>query len=85
MSTPASSPLDASLRQLLTYVRRLSDGYTPGTQAAEAALALDVPEAFVEALFVSARTRGFLKPDYLGRGRLRWTVSATGDRFVEQD
>lgn len=85
MSTPPSpSPLDASLRQLLTYVRRLNDGYTPGAQTAEAARELDVPEAFVEALFVSARTRGLLKPNYFGRGRLRWTVSATGDRFVEQ-
>ncbi len=84
MTTSTSpSPLDASLRRLLTVVRQLGDGFTPGPQTANVARELDVPEAFIEALFVSARTRGLLKPIYLGRGRSRWTVSATGDRFVE--
>lgn len=86
-STPSSptspSPLDASLRRLLTVVRGLNDGFVPGAESSDVARALDVPEAFVEALFVSARTRGLLKPNYLGRGRLRWTVSATGERFLE--
>ncbi|MBA2247518.1 MAG: hypothetical protein H0W23_05270 [Chloroflexia bacterium] len=83
-STPASpSPLDASLLRLLTVIRTLDEGFTPGPLTADVARALDVPEAFVDALFVSARTRGLLKPNYLGRGRLRWAVSATGDRFVE--
>lgn len=57
----------------------------PGTQTADVARELDVPDAFVEALFVSARTRGLLKPTYFGRGRPRWTVAATGDRFLESD
>jgi hypothetical protein len=82
-ATASPSPLDASLRRLLAYVQQLENGFTPGAQIAEVAHDLDVPEAFVEALFVSARTRGLLKPNHLGRGRLRWTVSAIGDRFVE--
>lgn len=85
MSTAASpSPLDPSLRRLLSFVQQLDDGFTPGAQNADAARELEVPEAFVDALFVSARTRGLLKPHYVGRNRLRWTVSATGERFVEQ-
>jgi hypothetical protein len=83
-STLTPSPLDPALRRLLEYVQTLDNGFTPGTQTTEVARELDVPEAFVEALFVSARTRGLLKPIYPGRGRLRWTVSATGDRMVER-
>lgn len=44
---------------------------------------LDIPEAFLEALFTSARTRGLLKPIPLARAKLRWTISATGERFLE--
>lgn len=83
-TTTTPSPLDASLRRLLAVIRNMSDGFTLGTQTADIARTLDMPEAFIEALFVSARTRGLLKPTYAGRGRVRWTVSATGDRFLEQ-
>lgn len=82
-TTTSPSPLDASLRRLLAVIRDMSDGFALGAQTAEVARTLDVPDAFIEALFVSARTRGLLKPIYAGRGRVRWTVSATGDRFLE--
>jgi hypothetical protein len=82
-SPPSPSPLDDGLRQFLRHVRDTKSGFSPGRQSREAAAALDLPEAFVEALFTSARTRGLLKPDPLGRGKLRWTVSAMGERFLE--
>lgn len=83
--SPAStSPLDEGLRRFLSLVRDLPSGFVPGQQSSDVAASLDVPEAFVEALFTSARTRGLVKPNPLNRSRLRWTVSATGDRFLEQ-
>lgn len=82
-SSPNPSPLDNGLLRFLRQVRGLESGFHPGLQSREIAVILDIPEAFVDALFTSARTRGLLKPNPLGRGRLRWTVSATGERFLE--
>lgn len=82
-SLPRSSPLDEELRLFLRHVRQIQSGFSPGRQSREVASKLDVPDAFVEALFTSARTRGLLKPIPGNRGRLRWTVSATGERFLE--
>ncbi len=82
-SPPSPSPLDEELRLFLRHVREIESGFSPGRQSGDVAEILDIPEAFVEALFTSARTRGLLKPIPLGRGRLRWTVSATGERFLE--
>lgn len=43
---------------------------------------LDIPRAFVDALFTSARTRGLIKPMY-GRGnKIRWAVSPVGEAIV---
>lgn len=81
---PASSPLDDGLRRFLRHVRDDDARFSPGRQSREAAETLNVPEAFVEALFTSARTRGLLKPVPLGRGRVRWAVSALGERFLEE-
>ncbi len=82
-SPPSPSPLDEGLQLLLRHVRGLESGFSPGRLSREAAETLDIPEAFVEALFTSARTRGLLKPIPFGRGSLRWTISATGERFLE--
>lgn len=81
---PTSSPLDDGLRRFLLHVRNDDAGFSPGRQSREAAVTLNVPEAFVEALFTSARTRGLLKPVPLGRGKIRWAVSALGERFIEE-
>lgn len=80
---PNSSPLDEQLRRFLNHVRELDAGFSPGRQSRDVASRLDIPEAFVEALFISARARGLLKPIPFNRGRLRWSVSATGERFLQ--
>ena len=82
-SPPSPSPLDDGLRELLRHIRGTRSGFCPGRQTREAAAKLEIPEPFVEALFTSARTRGLLKPNPLGRGKLMWTISATGERFLE--
>lgn len=81
-ATP-TSPLDIFLRDFLRHIRDAENGFSTGQPVQVAAAALDLPDAFVEALFVSARTRGFLKPHPVGRNRYRWTVSAPGERFAE--
>lgn len=82
-SPPSPSPLDDGLNLFLRHVRDIESGFNPGSQSDEAAAILDIPEAFVEALFTSARARGLVKPIPSGRGRLRWTISAMGERFLE--
>ena len=78
------SPLDAYVASFLRSLNRLPDGYSPVVDAADVAAACDVVPAFVEALFVSARTRGFIQPFRAKRakGRYRWQVSSRGHKWL---
>jgi hypothetical protein len=81
---PLHSPLDSYLARFLHEVGTRDGGYQPGLESMEVADALDVPRAFVNALFTSAQTRGLLKPIY-GRGAtVRWAVSPTGHDLVNR-
>ncbi len=74
----AASPLDPFLARFLHEVGASSDGFQPGAESKVMADRLDVPLAFIDALFTSARMRGLLKPAY-GRGsRIRWQLSPAG-------
>jgi hypothetical protein len=79
-----SSPLDAMMYRFLGYVQSLPNGFMTGAQFAEAAAAIDLPDALIEALFTSASTRGLIGPDFNARGRTRWILSARGKAFLER-
>ena len=78
------SPLDAYVAGFLRSLDQLPDGYSPVVVAASVAEACDVVPAFVEALFVSARTRGFIQPYRAksAKGRYRWQVSSRGHKWL---
>src|SRR5262245_18993792 len=78
------SPLDAYVARFLRSLDRLPDGYSPVVESADVAEACDVVPAFVEALFVSARTRGFIQPFRAksAKGRYRWQVSNRGQKWL---
>ncbi len=77
-----ASPLDPFLVRFLSLLQTLEDGYQPGPETGELAISLDLPRAFVDALFTSARARGLVKPMY-GRGsKIRWVISNSGDSLV---
>lgn len=81
-TSQSSSPLDRFLVEFLTMVSASDAGFQPGPESATLATRMDTPQAFVDALFTSARTRGLLKPKY-GRGnKIRWTVSPAGEAFL---
>ena len=79
------SPLDPFLDPFLRAIGALPEGYAPASHGKRVAAALDVPPAFAEALFASARARGLLEPYRVrqARGRPRWRVSARGRRWLE--
>ncbi len=78
------SPLDPFLREFLVIVDSNESGFQPGPQSAKLASRMGTPQAFVDALFTSARTRGLLKPMY-GRGtKIRWGVSPRGRDFIHE-
>lgn len=80
--SPASSPLDPYLARFLQAVRESGDGVQPGAGSRAIVESLDLPAAFVDVLFTSARTRGLLKPQY-GRGnKIRWDVSRSGEALI---
>jgi len=83
--THSPSPLDPFLVRFLAVVDAGDTGFQPGPESDELAARLDVPRAFVDALFTSARTRGLLRPKY-GRGnKIRWAVSPLGADFLRRD
>ena len=86
MST-ARSPLDPLVRSFLRFVAEEAPGFAPTSRARVAAAAkmLDVPPELIDALFVSARARGFLRPVPHGRVRMRWQVSKAGLAFLAED
>lgn len=76
------SPLDPFLASFLAIVDASDTGFQPGPESDRIAARLDVPRAFVDTLFTSARTRGLLKPMY-GRGaKVRWSVSPNGEELI---
>ena len=83
-STP--SPLDPLVRAFLQFVLEEAPGFSPTAQARVAVVAerLDVPPELIDALFVSARSRGFLRPVPHGRVRIRWQVSKAGRAFLAE-
>jgi hypothetical protein len=78
------SPLDSFLARFLGNVARLPDGFSLISDATRIAEVCEVEPAFVEALFVSARTRGLIEPHRSkgSRGRYRWTLSARGTNWL---
>lgn len=87
MNNPASlppSPLDPLMLQFLSYIEEQSDGFATGVQTASVVAATDIPDALVDALFVSAKTRNLIGPDFNARGRTRWIVSNRGRQFLNQ-
>jgi hypothetical protein len=68
--------------QFLELVSELEEGYLPGPETVSISARLDLPRAFIDALFTSARTRGLVKPGY-GRGsKVRWSVSPAGRALI---
>jgi hypothetical protein len=83
-SAQAASPLDAFLARFLDSLAGLPDGFSPTVDAEVVAMHVDVLPAFVDALFVSARTRGLIEPfrSKNARGRYRWHVSSRGRAWL---
>ncbi len=82
-TSQSPSPLDPFLVQFLAMVDASETGFQPGPESDVLASRLDIPRAFVDALFTSARTRGLIKPMY-GRGnKIRWAVSPIGEAIVQ--
>jgi hypothetical protein len=82
-SAPAS-PFDPFLHRFLQEIRASSTGFLPGPQTREIAMAIDLPDAMIEALFISARSRKLIRPDYANRRGRRnpWIVSEQGRLFL---
>ncbi|MDQ3044236.1 MAG: hypothetical protein M3R06_03660 [Chloroflexota bacterium] len=73
------SPLDRFLVQFLLRVHGLKGGFAPSADANQLATDLDWPRDFLDAIFTSARSRGFLIPAQPPgqRGRVRWRPNPT--------
>lgn len=81
---PLHSPLDPFLGPFLREIKTRDNGFQPVLESAEVADALDVPRAFVNALFTSAQTRGLLKPIYGRASTVRWALSPTGQDLIDR-
>ena len=79
-----ASPLDAYLARFLACLIDLPDGFSPTGDATAVAQRVDVLPPFVDALFVSARTRGLIEPfrSRSSRGRYRWQISNRGRAWL---
>ncbi len=80
----ARSPLDPLLSEFLKIVAAAQPGFSPTSRrgVATAAKVIDVPPELVDALFISARSRGFIKPVAYGRSRMLWQLSTAGEMFL---
>lgn len=80
------SPLDPLIHSFLRFVQEESSGFSPTARASVDTVAdrLEVPPELIDALFTSARSRGFLRPVPYGRVRIRWQVSSAGRDFLEE-
>ena len=90
MSSPSAnaqppSPLDDFLARFLRCLTQLPDGFSPIADASQVANECALVPAFVEALFVSARTRGLIEPFRArgAKGRYRWQVSRRGSNWLD--
>jgi len=82
---PRPSPFDQFVLDFLTEIDRMEDGFVPGSGRSVIAEALEWPAEFAEAVFTSAKMRGFIE-NYRGRGRTvrpRWHVSQRGRSWLE--
>lgn len=79
------SPLDDFLARFLRCLRQLPDGFSPIADGPRVADDCAFVPAFVEALFVSARTRGLIEPFRVrgAKGRYRWQVSRRGGSWLD--
>ena len=81
----STSPLDPAMSRFLQAIDATPSGFLPGSQSKDLAAALDVPDGLIEALFVSARSRNFIRPDYERRTRRApWILSAQGRTFLDR-
>jgi hypothetical protein len=81
------SPLDPLLRAFLQFVQEETSGFSPTARAHVTTIAerLDVPPELIDALFTSAKCRGFLRPVPHARVRVRWQVSKAGRAFLAEE
>src|SRR5687767_15822315 len=79
-----TSPLDDFLAQFLRCLNQLPNGFSPIADAPRVATDCALVPAFVETLFVSARTRGLIEPFRVrgAKGRYRWQVSRRGSNWL---
>lgn len=80
------SPLDPLIHSFLRFVQEEESGFSPTARASVETVAgrLEVPPELIDALFTSARSRGFLRPVPHGRVRVRWQVSSAGRVFLDE-
>lgn len=79
------SPLDGAIARLLLVMQEQPvSGSLGAKRMSEIAAHLDVPVPFVHALVQSAQRRKLVKPDYLGRGRIVWRVTASGMDLIHR-
>ncbi len=80
----ARSPLDPLLIEFLRIVAAAQPGFSATSRrvVVAAAKVIDVPPELVDALFISARSRGFIKTESYGRRRMRWQLSPAGEVFL---
>ncbi len=82
--THRPSPLDGAMIQLLGLFEGRSSGVSATKDLNDLAAAMDVPIPFVEGLFLSARRRGLLRAESVGRGKVVWTITSTGKHLLAQ-
>ena len=82
--THRPSPLDGAMIQMLGLLEGRSSGVSATKDLNELAEAMEVPVPFVEGLFLSARRRGLLRAESVGRGKVVWTITSTGERLLAQ-
>lgn len=78
------SPFDPYLCRFLEYMRHHSSTFSPTSPRSlgRAAEEIGVDSALIEALFISASSRGLLRPARAPRSKSRWGVSRKGDLFL---
>ncbi|MGI8484539.1 MAG: hypothetical protein ACR2OU_09760 [Thermomicrobiales bacterium] len=82
--THRPSPLDEAMIQMLGLLEGRSSGVSATKDLNDLADAMDVPVPFVEGLFLSARRRGLLCAESVGRGKVVWTITSSGEHLLAQ-
>lgn len=78
------SPLDDALSRLLAILESGVNSPSTAKDVNEIAETMDVPAAFVQGLFLSARRRGLVRPESAGRGKVTWKVTGSGFALLSQ-